>query len=343
MRGTRRFLRQSSGSPCSVHEVGGSAMRNIAYLNVLYNNVSWESRRARCSLRASHPPKGAPRRPARCRAPAAGSHRARAAATAARHPPRAARAPRSPRSGAASIPPPPPCGPPSRQAVPRAAWRDEACPVSTGGGTRRVHSVREGGGGGAKQSREQPAVSRVRSCRGSPHTGRRRWAQVGRGVPPAPSLPYKVDTSRPSLRTNWTRLVHPSVLTGHVSGGGAHVRVGRAELGDGGRHCGVALRRRGEPRSQLLQRGLHPGPRRAERRAAARCQRRARTLPHGRARRARRARYRAPAALTAREQDPRQVRRRRARAAVSRGARRQLPTWTRRVPLAPGEGRDVPG
>jgi len=25
---------------------------------------------------------------------------------------------------------------------------------------------------------------------------------------PPPSLPYKVDTSRPSLRTNWTRLVH---------------------------------------------------------------------------------------------------------------------------------------
>ena len=25
-----------------------------------------------------------------------------------------------------------------------------------------------------------------------------------------PPLPYKVDTSRPSLRTNWTRLVHPS-------------------------------------------------------------------------------------------------------------------------------------
>jgi hypothetical protein len=36
-------------------------------------------------------------------------------------------------------------------------------------------------------------------------------------TPPPPSLPYKVDTSRPSLRTNWTRLVHPSVLSGHVS------------------------------------------------------------------------------------------------------------------------------
>ena len=26
-------------------------------------------------------------------------------------------------------------------------------------------------------------------------------------APPPPPLPYKVDTSRPSLRTNWTRLV----------------------------------------------------------------------------------------------------------------------------------------
>ena len=32
-------------------------------------------------------------------------------------------------------------------------------------------------------------------------------AAVAETVPPPPSLPYKVDTSRPSLRTNWTRLV----------------------------------------------------------------------------------------------------------------------------------------
>jgi SpoVK/Ycf46/Vps4 family AAA+-type ATPase len=46
--------------------------------------------------------------------------------------------------------------------------------------------------------------------------------------PPPPSLPYKVDTSRPSLRTNWTRLVpFPQViffdeidaLAGHRAGG----------------------------------------------------------------------------------------------------------------------------
>ena len=32
-------------------------------------------------------------------------------------------------------------------------------------------------------------------------------AKVGGADPPPPSLQYKVDTSRPSLRTNWTRLV----------------------------------------------------------------------------------------------------------------------------------------
>jgi len=32
-------------------------------------------------------------------------------------------------------------------------------------------------------------------------------------VSPPPSLPYKVDTSRPSLRTNWTRLVYRSSTT----------------------------------------------------------------------------------------------------------------------------------
>ena len=32
------------------------------------------------------------------------------------------------------------------------------------------------------------------------------WERVKACAPP-PSLPYKVDTSRPSLRTNWTRFV----------------------------------------------------------------------------------------------------------------------------------------
>jgi len=37
--------------------------------------------------------------------------------------------------------------------------------------------------------------------------------------PPPPSLPYELDASRPSSRTNRTRLVPPPVLTGHVSRG----------------------------------------------------------------------------------------------------------------------------
>ena len=32
-----------------------------------------------------------------------------------------------------------------------------------------------------------------------------RRARMAWGTAPPPSLPYKVDTSRPSLRTNWTR------------------------------------------------------------------------------------------------------------------------------------------
>ena len=51
-----------------------------------------------------------------------------------------------------------------------------------------------------------------RRSRSSPRTSRRRGSTPcsasGGCLRPPPSLPYKVDTSRPSLRTNWTRLVH---------------------------------------------------------------------------------------------------------------------------------------
>jgi hypothetical protein len=47
-------------------------------------------------------------------------------------------------------------------------------------------------------------------CRGGEASAPGRLTRGNR--PPPPSLPYKVDTSRPSLRTNWTRLVHPSAL-----------------------------------------------------------------------------------------------------------------------------------
>jgi hypothetical protein len=43
---------------------------------------------------------------------------------------------------------------------------------------------------------------------------RRRRTSSVRWPPPPPSLPYKVDTSRPSLRTNWTRLVPCTGLAG---------------------------------------------------------------------------------------------------------------------------------
>jgi len=40
---------------------------------------------------------------------------------------------------------------------------------------------------------------------GEPLDPRARPEDPARSHPPPPSLPYKVDTSRPSLRTNWTR------------------------------------------------------------------------------------------------------------------------------------------
>jgi hypothetical protein len=46
--------------------------------------------------------------------------------------------------------------------------------------------------------------------------------------PPLPSLPYKVDTSRPSVRTDWTRLVHPR-MTGTSTRTSAHSSSDRYE------------------------------------------------------------------------------------------------------------------
>jgi len=60
------------------------------------------------------------------------------------------------------------------------------------------------------QQRVARRVLRRGRARRRQATARRapREQDVGRGAerPPPPSLPYKVDTSRPSLRTNWTRL-----------------------------------------------------------------------------------------------------------------------------------------
>ena len=76
-------------------------------------------------------------------------------------------------------------GPPPPSRTTRTPMGDETCPVSTERGTRRVQLVREGGGRGGHIS-PPPCTARCY---------------------PPPSLPYKVNTSRPSLRTNWTSLV----------------------------------------------------------------------------------------------------------------------------------------
>ena len=60
----------------------------------------------------------------------------------------------------------PPPGPPTRRAYGR---RDETCPISTGGGTRRVQLVREGGGGACR-----PCRARALQGRGRTSTGTRR-------------------------------------------------------------------------------------------------------------------------------------------------------------------------
>jgi hypothetical protein len=69
---------------------------------------------------------------------------------------------------------PAPAPAPARRALParspriHAAGRDKTCPVSTGGWTRRVHFVREGGGG-------RPGYTRLRGARGARAEARLRW------------------------------------------------------------------------------------------------------------------------------------------------------------------------
>ena len=49
--------------------------------------------------------------------------------------------------------------------------RDETCPISTGGGTRRVQLVREGGGGAPRRAvpcTRHPAAAQPRDRRGKP-------------------------------------------------------------------------------------------------------------------------------------------------------------------------------
>ena len=119
--------------------------------------------------------------------------------------------------------------------------RDETCPVSTGGGTRRVQSVREGErGGGLGPARPAAWTRRVGSrrwLRPRPTTrGTRRRASPSPAATHAPSetplsphgvlhlrFEYSLSTlwlkeyRPPPSRTRWTRLVPPPVLGGHVS------------------------------------------------------------------------------------------------------------------------------
>ena len=86
---------------------------------------------------------------------------------------------------------------------PRGAWGHAACPPSTGGGTRLVRLVR-GMGGGTPAGATRPAPVTPAH---PPPALTRGSARDRAPPPPTTTLPYKVDTSRPSLRTNWTPLV----------------------------------------------------------------------------------------------------------------------------------------
>ena len=73
--------------------------------------------------------------------------------------------------------------------------RDETCPVSTGGGTRRVQSVREGGGGGGlperQRTRRQRGAQDGRAPSGPARLTRRRAARGGDGGGPRGQMPRR--------------------------------------------------------------------------------------------------------------------------------------------------------
>jgi hypothetical protein len=69
------------------------------------------------------------------------------------------------------------------------------------------------------QLRDRAARAGLQEPPALPRKGAPRPAPPPTCLPP-PSLPYKVDTSRPSLRTNWTRLV-PTCLPGRAASEGS--------------------------------------------------------------------------------------------------------------------------
>ena len=126
----------------------------------------------------------------------------------------------------------------------------ETCPLSAGGGTRRVQSVRQGGGGRLGRSTGlkfsvlffnlitcvPPAGSRrawfeaaLPLCRAAllNEMGRERaWAALGDAPVPAPSPMGEKDESCPVCTEGWTRRVH------FVRGGGGGRSPARASPPD---------------------------------------------------------------------------------------------------------------
>ena len=136
-----------------------------------------------------------------------GGHRRSQAWTAGR-PPRAARPPRR-------------CGPPGRRPAapsPRARTPARSCEQRVRGGFVRT---KRGGRDRTRAGWERGRCGGQRMALSPQSVAARQGSTRARFPPPRPSLPYKVDTSRPSLRTNRTRLVTPPpVLTGQVRGPG---------------------------------------------------------------------------------------------------------------------------
>jgi hypothetical protein len=113
--------------------------------------------------------------------------------------------------------------------VPAAAARPARCFVRASG-TRAVLRRRVAGRAGHMADARSTMPPTI-------HEKVTGWYLRARGrqsppAPPAPSLPYKVDTSRPSLRTNWTRL----------GARFAHRAAARCRPSGGLRACGVDAR-----------------------------------------------------------------------------------------------------
>ena len=131
--------------------------------------------------------------------------------------------------------------------------RDETCPVSTEGGTRRVQLVREGGGGGAPRARA-PSALLARAAREA--RGHRR----GRGAGRAPS------DGRDRVLKNRRGVVHRGIEGQHAPPRGRAVqprgraRPGRARSRRGARTRGAAAGMRGGGLDQRADVPLRRGP-----------------------------------------------------------------------------------